>query len=125
MRNNPHQVTKAQVGLGNVTNVLQASKSEFDARVLVVNNHINDKTNPHEVTKKQVGLEFATNESKATMFTDPTFTGTTKVTVLQLNTNWKFVKVGNNIELQYNGVTKQEMTADGHIIAHGDVTAFG
>lgn len=75
-RDNPHVVTKAQVGLTNVTNVLQASKSEFDARVLVVNNHINDKANPHAVTKKQVGLEFVTNESKATMFANPTFTGT-------------------------------------------------
>lgn len=30
-RNNPHSVTKEQVGLGNVTNVEQASKSEFNS----------------------------------------------------------------------------------------------
>jgi len=46
--NNPHQVTKAQVGLGNVSNVLQASKSEFDA-------HVANLNNPHQVTASQVG----------------------------------------------------------------------
>jgi hypothetical protein len=30
-KNNPHSVTKSQVGLGNVDNVKQASKAEFDA----------------------------------------------------------------------------------------------
>src|SRR5690606_40401118 len=32
-KNNPHNVTKQQVGLGNVDNVKQASKAEFDAHV--------------------------------------------------------------------------------------------
>lgn len=32
-KSNPHNVTKAQVGLGNVDNVQQASKTEFDAHV--------------------------------------------------------------------------------------------
>jgi len=38
--------------------------------------HINDTSNPHSVTATQVGLGNVTNESKATMFTSPTFTGT-------------------------------------------------
>ena len=38
--------------------------------------HTNDTTNPHSVTATQVGLGNVTNESKATMFTSPTFTGT-------------------------------------------------
>ncbi|MEJ9333113.1 BppU family phage baseplate upper protein, partial [Bacillus licheniformis] len=46
---NPHKVTKAQVGLSNVDNVKQASKTEFDS-------HANNKSNPHAVTKAQVGL---------------------------------------------------------------------
>nr|MDH3163244.1 BppU family phage baseplate upper protein [Bacillus licheniformis] len=46
---NPHKVTKAQVGLANVDNVKQASKTEFDS-------HVNDTSNPHDVTKAQVGL---------------------------------------------------------------------
>ena len=48
-RNNPHNVTKQQVGLGNVTNVEQASKQDF-------NNHTTNRNNPHSVTKHQVGL---------------------------------------------------------------------
>ena len=32
-KDNPHSVTKAQVGLGSVSNVLQASKAEFDSHV--------------------------------------------------------------------------------------------
>lgn len=48
-RNNPHGVTKQQVGLGNVANVEQASKIDFQ-------NHLNSRNNPHSVTKYQVGL---------------------------------------------------------------------
>lgn len=55
---NPHGVTKAQVGLGNVDNVKQASKAEFDA-------HVADKNNPHGVTKAQVGLGNVENYSVA------------------------------------------------------------
>ena|SRR6185312_3470101 len=47
-KNNPHAVTKVQVGLGNVSNVLQASKSEFDA-------HAGNRNNPHGVTTAQIG----------------------------------------------------------------------
>ena len=54
--NNPHSVTKTQVGLGNVSNNLQATKVEFDA-------HINNKENPHAVTKSQVGLGNVDNTS--------------------------------------------------------------
>lgn len=46
-KNNPHSVTKAQVGLSAVSNVLQASKSEFDA-------HTANKSNPHGVTAGQI-----------------------------------------------------------------------
>ena len=55
---NPHKVTKAQVGLSNVTNVEQASKTEF-------NSHLSSKTNPHGVTKTQVGLGNVTNVVQA------------------------------------------------------------
>ncbi|MCY9015075.1 hypothetical protein [Bacillus inaquosorum] len=56
---NPHQVTKTQLGLGNVLDVEQASKSEF-------NLHLNDTSNPHKVTKNQVGLSNVTNNLQAT-----------------------------------------------------------
>lgn len=73
---NPHSVTKAQVGLGNVSNYPDASTTEAIAGERVdrfitpktlkdtitatvgsdLSDHINDKTNPHQVTKAQVGL---------------------------------------------------------------------
>lgn len=56
---NPHKVTKAQVGLSNVDNVKQATKTEFDI-------HTADKTNPHGVTKSQVGLASVLNYGVAT-----------------------------------------------------------
>jgi len=57
-RNNPHNVTKQQVGLGNVTNVEQASKVDFQ-------NHLNNHNNPHSVTKAQVGLGNVMNVEQA------------------------------------------------------------
>ena len=57
-QNNPHNVTKQQVGLGNVTNVEQASKQDF-------NNHTTNHNNPHSVTKAQVGLGNVTNVEQA------------------------------------------------------------
>ena len=74
--NNPHQVTKAQVGLGNVQNYAVASQAEAEAGasaarymtpvrvreaiIAIVGNtldaHIADKNNPHQTTKAQVGL---------------------------------------------------------------------
>ena len=48
-KDNPHAVTKHQVGLGNVEDIQQASKVEF---IL----HKEDLSNPHQVTKAQVGL---------------------------------------------------------------------
>jgi hypothetical protein len=56
---NPHNVTKSQVGLSNVDNVQQATKSEF-------NSHTGDTSNPHSVTKSQVGLGSVPNYSVAT-----------------------------------------------------------
>lgn len=41
-----------------------------------IQSHISSTSNPHGVTATQVGLGNVTNESKATMFTSPTFTGT-------------------------------------------------
>ena len=57
-KNNPHNVTKQQVGLGNVTNVEQASKQDF-------NNHTTNRNNPHGVTKHQVGLGNVDNVRQA------------------------------------------------------------
>lgn len=57
-KDNPHSVTKSQVGLGNVTDDKQATKTEFDA-------HTGSKSNPHGVTKAQVGLGNVDNTADA------------------------------------------------------------
>nr|DAU23642.1 MAG TPA: structural protein [Caudoviricetes sp.] len=70
--NNPHSVTKEQVGLGKVDNtsdlekpISQATHEEFDkvydlidtkTDITDLNSHINNHENPHQVTKEQVGL---------------------------------------------------------------------
>lgn len=67
---NPHRVTKAQVGLGNVENTADADKpvsNAVRAELLQldtkITNHINDFNNPHRVTKSQVGLSNVDNTS--------------------------------------------------------------
>ncbi|WP_102421753.1 pyocin knob domain-containing protein [Bacillus amyloliquefaciens] len=55
---NPHKVTKEQVGLSNVLNEEQATKVAFDG-------HLDDKKNPHAVTKSQVGLSKVDNIQQA------------------------------------------------------------
>lgn len=55
---NPHKVTKAQVGLSNVTDVEQASKVDFEA-------HATNNLNPHGVTASQVGLSNVENIRQA------------------------------------------------------------
>lgn len=52
-------ITKVDIGLGDVDNVKQASKTEFD-------NHVNNTSNPHSVTKSQVGLGNVQNYGIAT-----------------------------------------------------------
>ena len=56
-----HNKTLAELGITSSTNLAA---------------HTSDTTNPHSVTAAQVGLGNVTNESKSTMFTSPTFTGT-------------------------------------------------
>lgn len=53
------EVTKEDIGLGNVTNVEQASKEEFDS-------HTENRNNPHGTTKAHVGLTLVNNFGIAT-----------------------------------------------------------
>lgn len=71
--NNPHSVTAAQVGLGNVNNTSDANKpvstatqSALDdkADVTDLTDHTSDTANPHSVTKAQVGLSNVTNDAQ-------------------------------------------------------------
>ena len=84
---NPHNVTKTQVGLGNVQNYPTSTQSQattgdvnssymtplrvkqaIDAQVLgVFDSHVNDTNNPHEVDKADVGLGNVENYPIATL----------------------------------------------------------
>lgn len=89
-KENPHNVTKAQVGLENVDNVKQAAKRDFDTHVsddvrhvttedrnawnsaegnakAYIDLHEKRKDNPHEVTKAQVGLDKVDNVQQASL----------------------------------------------------------
>lgn len=69
-KSNPHTVTKAQVGLGNVNNTSDADKPVSTAQAAAIadakaagtaaqtsiNNHAGRKDNPHSVTRTQLGL---------------------------------------------------------------------
>ena len=85
---NPHSVTKEQVGLGNVPNVatndqtptyteattlttltsgekLSVAFGKIKKAITELINHIANKENPHEVTKEQIGLGNVNNTSDA------------------------------------------------------------
>lgn len=71
-KNNPHAVTKSQVGLGNVDNTSDNDKPISSATQQALNSkaddshlteHKQDTSNPHSVTKNQVGLSNADNTS--------------------------------------------------------------
>jgi hypothetical protein len=69
-KSNPHGVTKAQVGLGNVNNTSDADKPVSTAQATAIadakaagtnaqtnlTTHLQDKSNPHQVTRDQLGL---------------------------------------------------------------------
>lgn len=57
-KTNPHEVTAAQLGLGNVNTELAAVEGDISA-------HKKDTDNPHNVTKSQVGLGNVDNTSDA------------------------------------------------------------
>lgn len=57
-KQNPHNVTAAQIGLGNVNTELAAVEGDISA-------HKKDTDNPHNVTKSQVGLGNVDNTSDA------------------------------------------------------------
>lgn len=66
---NPHNVTKEQVGLGNVDNtsdmdkpVSNPQKEYIDAIKAHVNSHIHNYNNPHRVTADQLGLGNVSND---------------------------------------------------------------
>jgi hypothetical protein len=64
-KNNPHNVTKAQVGLGNADNTKDMDKPVSTAQAAAIADHTNNKNNPHNVTKFQIGLGNVDNTKDA------------------------------------------------------------
>ncbi len=87
-KNNPHSVTKSQIGLGNVPNVttnnqtatytkastlanlvsgetLSAAFGKIAKAITDLISHMGNKSNPHSVTKAQIGLSNVNNTSDA------------------------------------------------------------
>ena len=127
-------VTKEAVGLGNVPNVstndqtptytegteletltsgekISIAFGKIKLAITSLINHIANKSNPHSVTKSQIGLGNVTNESKTTMFTSPTFTGTPKVSSSSAYTTAKL----RNIVFWTSGTTAPT-TSNGDIV---------
>lgn len=77
-KNNPHEVTKEQIGLGNVENIAPENMPVSDLQVQfinaikialenLINSHIGSTSNPHNVTKEQIGLSNVENISPEDM----------------------------------------------------------
>ena len=67
-RNNPHEVTTDQLGLGNVDNTSDMAKPISDATQEALDlrapiGHAEDTNNPHEIVKSQIGLGNIDNTS--------------------------------------------------------------
>lgn len=67
---NPHRVSKDQIGLGEVDNtsdvnkpISSATQTALDNITTNLDSHVDDTSNPHEVTKSQVGLSNVDNTS--------------------------------------------------------------
>ena len=72
--------TTVATNIGANTAAINVEKEKIDA-------HTAAQDNPHKVTASQVGLGNVTNESKATMFTNPTFTGVPTAPTADAGTN--------------------------------------
>lgn len=89
LRNNPHGVTKTQIGLDNVINALQlvaannlsdivnVAEARANLQIMsseevnsLVQQHINDKSNPHNTTKAQVGLSNVQNWTTSNLYNE-------------------------------------------------------
>lgn len=138
-KSNPHGVTKGQVGLGNVDNVKQASKAEFDSHVgntgihvttsdkanwnskangADLAGHTTNKNNPHEVTKAQVGLSNVDNVKQASKAEFDAHAGDNNRHVSaseKANWNSKASGIHSHPTNQIVGLDQKLVSYDGHI----------
>lgn len=106
-KTNPHEVTKAQIGLGNADNTADLDKPISTATQAALDlkaddsdlqAHISDTENPHSVTKAQVGLGNADNTSDADK---PISTATQTA----LDAKQDTLVAGENIQIAADGKT--------------------
>ena len=62
-------------------------QAQITANLSTLTTHTGSTSNPHSTTASQVGLGNVTNESKATMFTNPAFTGVPTAPTATTGTN--------------------------------------
>jgi hypothetical protein len=74
------------------------------------------------------GLGDVDTTSNQTIGGNKTFTGTTTLGVVSLNTSgtgWTFQESGNILYFKFNGVNKAKLDSSGNLTVTGDVIAFG
>ncbi|MGC4378244.1 pyocin knob domain-containing protein [Fictibacillus sp. Mic-4] len=129
-KNNPHSVTKAQVGLGNVDNVKQATKTEFDSHNTDAVRHVTqadkDKWNAAapanhthvNATSTTAGFMSNTDKSKldgieagANKYVHPTGDGNLHVPATGTTNDKKVLKAGNTAgSVSWGNVDFSELT---------------
>ena len=129
-RTNPHVVTKAQVGLGNVQNLPIATDTEYTAGNSNVHyatvygvsqmiarlssgtvaGHLADTNNPHAVTKTQVGLGNVDNFSTASQGDLDTGTATNRFVTPNGVTSMVLRLVGNALTAHLNNTANPHNT---------------
>ena len=117
--NNPHEVTKTQIGLGNVDNVKQATKTEFDE-------HVNNDIDAHGIVKdalyKNAGpatvsmLNTATEVEENSVYT-VTDAGTVKVNPAYPDSETFDVVAGDRVvgSFMFDTVTWEKFTDSQHV----------
>lgn len=80
--------------------------------------HIDD-SNPHGITAAKVNLGNVTNESKATMFTNPTFTGSA-TTIGSGTSTWTIDdETDNELSFRFGGQVRAKITSTGMSVNGG------
>ena len=151
-RNNPHQVTKQQIGLSDVDNTSDKDKPVSDLQAEAINAvdyninlHKSDMNNPHGVTKGQLGLSNVDNTSdlnkplsyaaisalsQKAPVTSPIFTGTPEAPTPADNAgdnqvaNVKFVKSQLGASGAVSFKLHQDLTAAQRQVARENIDAM-
>lgn len=129
---NPHSVTKAQVGLGNVDNTSDANKPVSNAQQNAINSvnqsgttHAGKTDNPHSVTKSQVGLGNADNTSDVNKPVSTAQSGAISVVQSNLNTHAGRTNNPHSVTKTQVGLGSVENTALSTWAGSSNITAIG